>query len=260
MKAAGPKAVPARNSSVPKGAAVRRRPFANAKAKVDTRRPRSSSPAARPQSDLVEAPAADAAQERKESPARSAGPSRRISPRYRSGLSSGSTQVAKEAEDAPQEQPRRTSSPPRSLPQGLTLEALQAENLRLKEQVERQRAEIQELRSQVPLPNEPMASYLGLSIPQVRSTTPVKAQAYGVPAARNFLVAAPCNGPQVLGPALAPAPVLTPRTVRVASVAEPTNTPRLYMPAYPSYAGQVAQQMQPQVWRFHSVGHTQTLG
>eukprot|EP00435_Cladocopium_sp_Y103_P071132 s284_g36.t2 len=65
--------------------------------------------------------------------------------------------------------------------------------------------------------------------------------------------------PQVLGPAL-PAPVLTPRTVRVASVAEPSNTPRLYMPAYPSYAGQVVQQMQPQVLRFHSVGHTQTLG
>eukprot|EP00438_Fugacium_kawagutii_P031468 Skav222637 [mRNA] locus=scaffold10:244417:259896:- [translate_table: standard] len=86
----------------------------------------------------------------------------------------------------------------------------------------------------------------------------------------NIVVAAPCNGAptSVLTatlPATAmPSMTLTPRAVRVSTAipTEPTSTPRLYMSAaYPPYAaGQVIPQVQPQVLRFHSVGHTGHLG
>ena len=54
--------------------------------------------------------------------------------------------------------PRRANPPP-----AMSLEALYAENSRLKQQVARQRAEIQELRSQGQqvMVSEPVASYLG---------------------------------------------------------------------------------------------------
>lgn len=260
----GPRNSTGNSSAYPKGgpvAKLRRPPqVVNAKAKVDTRRPRSSSPARpRPEQQQAAGPPEEVFDERK---------TRAVSPKYRSrsGVSSGSTRLAKESEEPPQE--RRSSSPQRTTPR-VTMEALQAENSWLKQQVERQRAEIQELRSQVPVPSEPMASWLGVTIPQVssRSTTPGKVQStYVSTATRNVVVAAAC--PCQTAPLTTPAS-LTPRMVRVAPTqpAEPVSTPRLmenaypvYMPvAYPSYAaGQVLPQVQPQVLRFHSVGHTPT--
>jgi len=264
----GPRNSTGNSSAYPKGgpaAKLRRPQVVNAKAKVDTRRPRSSSPA-RPRPEQQQAsgpPVEEVFDERK---------TRAVSPKYRSrsGGASGSTRLAKESEELPQE--RRSSSPQSRTTPRVTMEALQAENSWLKQQVERQRAEIQELRSQVPVPSEPIGSWLGVTIPQVssRSTTPGKVQStYVSTATRNVVVAAAC--PCQPAPLTTPAS-LTPRMVRVAPTqpAEPVSTPRLvenaypvYMPVvYPSYAaGQVLPHgVQPQVLRFHSVGHTQTLG
>ena len=70
------------------------------------------------------------------------------------------------AEDAPSAAPSAVSEAVRANPlPAMSLEALYAENSRLKQQVARQRAEIQELRAQGQgqqvMVSEPVASYLG---------------------------------------------------------------------------------------------------
>ncbi|CAJ1401407.1 unnamed protein product [Effrenium voratum] len=119
---------------------------------------------------------------------------------------------------------RLVSAPPRvaearvaSPPPPMTLEALYAENSRLKQELERQRAEIQELRSQgiartQTVVHEPRATYIVTA--GSRSSTPAKARC------GTYSVPVPCRSPAVAA-GICPYPVqsraaLSPRADKLA--------------------------------------------